>query len=92
MTVGRQELEAKVVEELGITKTASHSVINAVLKGIEELTKEHGKLELRGFGNFEIGERSERKGHNPQTRKEMVIPARKTFKFKASKKLKNKIN
>ena len=92
MTVGRQELEAKVVEELEITKTASHSVINAVLKGIEELTKEHGKLELRGFGNFEIGERSERKGHNPQTRKEMVIPARKTFKFKASKKLKNKIN
>ena len=92
MTVVRQELESKVVEELGITKTASHSVINAVLKGIEELTKEHGKLELRGFGNFEIGERSERKGHNPQTRKEMVIPARKTFKFKASKKLKNKIN
>ncbi len=92
MTVGRQELETKIVEELGITKTASRSVINAVLKGIEELTKEHGKLELRGFGNFEIGERSERKGHNPQTREAMLIPAKKTFKFKASKKLKNKIN
>ena len=92
MTVGRQELETKIVEELGITKTASRSVINAVLKGIEELTKEHGKLELRGFGNFEIGERSERKGHNPQTKEEMLIPARKTFKFKASKRLKNRMN
>ena len=58
----------------------------------EEELKKGEKIQLVGFGTFEVSERAERTGRNPQTGKEMVIPASKAPKFKAGKALKDMIN
>ena len=57
----------------------------------EELTK-GGKIQLVGFGTFEVSERAAREGRNPRTGEVMVIPASKTPKFKAGKALKDSVN
>ena len=57
-----------------------------------ELSKKDEKIQLVGFGTFEVSERAERTGRNPQSGKEMVIPASKAPKFKAGKALKDMVN
>lgn len=87
----KSDLENRVAQNAQLTKRASKEVVEAVLKSIQELTLEDGKLAILGFGNFEIRERSPRKGRNPQTGEKIDIPASKTFSFKAGKGLKDAV-
>ena len=87
----KQDLIAKVHEETGITKKDSESAVNAVFSAISEYLSKGEKVQLVGFGHFEVRERSARKGRNPQTGKEITIAASKVPAFKAGKALKDAV-
>jgi DNA-binding protein HU-beta len=66
--------------------------LNAFVSSVEDALIDGEKVVLVGFGSFEVKERAERKGRNPQTREEIMIPASKAPVFKAGKGLKAKVN
>jgi DNA-binding protein HU-beta len=74
-----------------MTKKDAEKALNAVLAAIEEALKKGEKVQLVGFGTFEVRERAARKGRNPQTGQEIEIPASKVPVFKPGKLLKEKI-
>ena len=86
------ELIASVAAEAGMSKKDAEKAVNAALAAITEELKNGGKVSLVGFGTFEAKVRPARKGHNPQTRKEIDIPASKLPTFKAGKALKDSLN
>ena len=89
--MNKTDLISSVAAKTGLSKKASESAINAVVSSIEESLQSGEKVVLVGFGTFEVRERAERKGRNPQTREEIVIPASKAPVFKAGKGLKDKV-
>ena len=90
--LNKTELVASVAEKAGITKKDAEKVINAVFNSIEEALANNDKVQIIGFGTFEVKTREERKGRNPQTGKEITIPASKSPVFKAGKGLKDVVN
>ncbi len=88
----KAELVAKVAETTGQPKKVVKEVVNAVLETVAEALEsgENVKL-LPEFGVFSVAERAARVGRNPQTGKKIKIPARKVVKFKAGKRLKERI-
>lgn len=70
-----------------MTKVQATEAINAFMEATADTLKKGDKVALVGFGTFSVAERAERKGRNPQTGKEVVIPAKKVVKFKAGKDL-----
>ncbi|HBS59704.1 MAG: HU family DNA-binding protein [Bacillota bacterium] len=90
--MNKTELVASVAEKAGITKKDAEKVINAVFSSIEEALANEDKVQIIGFGTFEVKTREERKGRNPQTGKEITIPASKSPVFKAGKGLKDVVN
>ena len=88
----KAELVTMVAEKADLTKKDAEKAISAVVDSISETLAKGEKIQLVGFGTFEVSERAERTGRNPQTGKEMVIPASKAPKFKAGKALKDMIN
>ena len=86
--MNKTELIAAVAEKAEISKKAVKAFTDAVA---EELAK-GGKVQLVGFGNFEVSERPAREGRNPRTGETMTIAASKTPKFKPGKALKDEIN
>ncbi|EGO64564.1 HU family DNA-binding protein [Acetonema longum] len=90
--MNKTELVASVAERAGITKKDAEKAINAVFDSVESALAKNDKVQLIGFGTFEVRERAERKGRNPQTGKEITIAASKTPVFKAGKGLKDAIN
>lgn len=90
--MNKTELVAAIAEKTELKKADAEKVIKAFTDVVaEELTK-GGKIQLVGFGTFEVSERASREGRNPRTGEVMVIPASKTPKFKAGKALKDTIN
>lgn len=89
--MNKTDLINSVAAKTGMSKKVSESAINAVVSSIEESLQSGEKVVLVGFGTFEVRERAERKGRNPQTREEIVIPASKAPVFKAGKGLKDKV-
>ncbi len=85
------ELIAAVADKAGITKKAAGEAVDAVLSTISEAMAAGDKVTLIGFGTFEVRERKERKGVNPATKEEIIIPAAKVPAFKAGKALKDQI-
>lgn len=85
--MNKAELVSAVAEKAGLTKADAAKAINAVVEATAETLKKGDKVALVGFGTFSVAERAERKGRNPQTGKEMVVPAKKVVKFKAGKDL-----
>lgn len=84
--MNKSELIAAVAQKAEMTKADAAKAFNAILEVTkEEMGKDDGKISIIGFGSFYMQERPERKGKNPRTGKKMVIPAKKVFKFKASK-------
>nr|WP_302104727.1 HU family DNA-binding protein [Polycladomyces sp. WAk] len=75
-----------------MTKKDATQSVEAVLEAITEALKNGEKVQLIGFGNFEVRERAARKGRNPQTGKEITIPASKVPAFKPGKALKDEVN
>ena len=85
------ELIASVAAEAGMSKKDAEKAVNAALAAITEELKNGGKVSLVGFGTFEVRERAERQGRNPQTKEPMTIAASKLPAFKAGKALKDAV-
>ncbi len=81
-----------VASECEITQKDSEQVVNKVFELIGRGLKNNDKVNIAGFGIFSVKDRSARKGVNPRTREELIIPARKDPSFKASKTLKDALN
>jgi DNA-binding protein HU-beta len=87
----KTDLIDKVAKEVKLTKKDSDKVIDAVIGAISGALAKGDKVTLVGFGSFEVRKRAARKGRNPQTGKEINIPARKVPAFKAGKALKDAV-
>ncbi|MBQ6037454.1 MAG: HU family DNA-binding protein [Bacteroidaceae bacterium] len=81
--MNKADLVKAIAAESGLTKKASEAALNAVVASVTKALKEGDKVALIGFGTFSVVEKAERKGVNPATKKEIVIPAKKVVKFKA---------
>jgi DNA-binding protein HU-beta len=90
--MSKTELVAAIAERTGLTKKDSEAAVNAFIGTVTEQLKKGEKVQLIGFGTFEVSERAERVGRNPQTGAEMTIAASKVPKFKAGKALKELLN
>jgi len=90
--VNKAELISVMAEKSGLTKKDTEKALNAFMEAVEEALVNGDKVQLVGFGTFEVRERSARKGRNPQTGEEIDIPAASVPAFKAGKALKDSIN
>ncbi|MBP5548160.1 MAG: HU family DNA-binding protein [Bacteroidales bacterium] len=85
--MNKTELIAAVAKKAEMSKASAAKAFNALLEVTkEEMKKKDGKIAIIGFGTFYMQQRAKRNGKNPRTGKKIVIPAKKVFKFKASKK------
>ena len=89
--MNKTDLVNSIASKTGLSKKNSEAALNAVISSIEEALESGDKVVLVGFGTFEVRNRAERKGRNPQTKEEIVIPASKAPVFKAGKGLKDKV-
>lgn len=85
------ELIAAVAADAGLTKKDAEKAVNSMIDSITESLKKGDKVALVGFGTFEVRKRPARKGRNPQTKKEITIPASNLPAFKAGKALKESV-
>ncbi|MEX2460981.1 MAG: HU family DNA-binding protein [Paenibacillaceae bacterium] len=89
--MNKSELISKVAELSELSKKDATKAVDSVFEAISEALKGGDKVQLVGFGNFEVRERSARKGRNPQTGQEIEISASKVPSFKPGKALKDSI-
>ncbi len=87
----KQDLVSKVAEATGLTKKDSAAAVDAVFTSVSDYLAAGEKVQLIGFGNFEVRDRAARKGRNPQTGEEIEIAASKVPAFKAGKALKDAV-
>ena len=87
----KAELVEKVASKTNLTKKDVTATVEALFQSIEELLADGDKVQIIGFGTFEVRERAARKGRNPQTGEEIEIPATKVPGFKAGKALKDAV-
>ena len=90
--MNKTELVAAVAEQADISKKDAEKALKAFVDVVTEKMKKGEKVQLVGFGTFEVSERAAREGRNPQTGKTMKIEACKAPKFKAGKALKDAVN
>ena len=89
--MNKTELIAAVSESAGLTKKDTERVINAVIDAITDALAKGDKVQISGFGTFEIKDREARVGRNPHTKEAIEIPATRVPSFKASKALKDTV-
>lgn len=89
--MNKADLVASVAQKTGLTKKDAEKSVNAIIGSIEEALAAGEKVSLVGFGTFEVRSRAARTGRNPQTGKEIAIPATKVPAFKAGKSLKDSV-
>ena len=92
LSMNKTELIAAIAEKAEISKKDSEKALKAFVDVVTEQLKNDDKVQLVGFGTFEVSKRAAREGRNPQTGKTMKIEACKAPKFKAGKALKDAIN
>ena len=90
--MNKTELVAAIAEKTGLTKKDAEGAVKAFTDTVAEQLKAGDKIQLVGFGTFEVAERAARTGKNPQTGEAINIPASKAPKFKAGKALKDMMN
>ncbi len=90
--MNKTELIAAVAEKAEISKKDAEKAVKAFTDAVAEELAKGGKVQLVGFGNFEVSERPAREGRHPRTGETMTIAASKTPKFKPGKALKDEIN
>ena len=90
--MNKTELIAAIAEQAEISKKDAEKALKAFVDVVTEQLKEGEKVQLVGFGTFEVSERAAREGRNPQTGETMTIAACKAPKFKAGKALKDMVN
>jgi len=87
----KAELIASIGKEAKISKASAEKALNAFTNTVMKALKNGDKLALTGFGTFSVAKRRARAGRNPQTGKEIKIPATKVAKFKAGNLLKSAV-
>jgi DNA-binding protein HU-beta len=87
--MNKAQLIDAIAEKAGLQKVEAKRALEAYVEATTEALKAGDKVSLVGFGTLSINERAARKGRNPQTKKEMMIPAKKVVKFKAGADLAN---
>ena len=90
--MNKTELVASVAEATSLSKKDAENAVSAVIASITKSLTEGEKVQIAGFGTFEVRERSERIGRDPRTSEEIIIPASKTPAFKAGNALKDSVN
>ena len=90
--MNKTELVAAMAEQTNLSKKDAEAALKAFIDVVSEELKKGEKVQLVGFGTFEVSERAAREGRNPQTCETMEIKASKTPKFKAGKALKDMMN
>jgi len=89
--LNKTELVSSVAEKAEITKKEAEKVVSAVFASVEEALAKGEKVQLVGFGTFEVKERAARTGRNPKTGEEIEIPATRVPSFKPGKSLKENV-
>lgn len=89
--MNKSELINAIVADAKISKKDAEAALNATIDAITGALKKGDKVQLVGFGSYEVRARAARKGRNPQTKKEITIPATKVPVFKAGKALKDAV-
>ena len=90
--MNKADLVAAMAEKAGVSKKDAEASLKAFTDVVAEELKKGEKIQLVGFGTFEVSERAAREGRNPQTGETMTIEASKSPKFKAGKALKDVVN
>ena len=90
--MNKADIIAAAAEKAEVSKKDTEAVLNAITSTIIETVSKGEAVQLIGFGTFDVAERGERTGRNPQTGEEMTIKASKSPKFKAGKAFKNSVN
>ena len=90
--MNKAELVAAMAEQAGLSKKDAEAALKAFTDVVSDELKNGGKVQLVGFGTFEVSERAAREGRNPQSGEVMKIAASKAPKFKAGKALKDLVN
>ena len=90
--MNKSDLIAAVAAKTGSTKKDAEASINSFVEVVTKALEKGDKVQLVGFGSFEVRKRAARKGRNPQTKEEIKIPASKAPVFKAGKALKELVN
>ena len=90
--MNKAELIAAMAAKTGDTKKAAEASVNAFVETVADALVKGDKVQLVGFGSFEVRKRAARKGRNPQTKEEIKIPASKAPVFRAGKALKDLVN
>ena len=90
--MNKSDLIAAIAAKTGETKKDAEATLNAFVDVVTETLVKGDKVQLVGFGSFEVRKRAARKGRNPQTKEEIKIPASKAPVFKAGKALKDVVN
>ena len=90
--MNKSDLIAEIAAKTGTTKKDAEAALNAFVSVVTEALEKDEKVQLVGFGSFEVRKRAARKGRNPQTKEEIKIPASKAPVFKAGKALKDLVN
>mgnify|MGYP002623581453 CR=1 FL=1 len=90
--MNKVELIAAIAEKAGVSQKEASAVVKAFTETVTAELKADRKVQLVGFGTFEVSKRAARTGRNPQTGEAMKIAASKTPKFKAGKALKDALN
>ncbi len=90
--MNKAELVAAIADKAELSKKDAEAALKAFTDVVAEELRKGEKIQLVGFGTFEVSERAARTGRNPQTGEEMTIPASKAPKFKAGKALKDLMN
>ena len=90
--MNKAELVSAIAEKTELKKVDAEKAVKAFVDVVTEELKKGGKVQLVGFGTFEVSKRAAREGSHPQTKKTIKIPASNAAKFKAGKALKDAIN
>ena len=90
--MNKTELVAAMADQAGVSKKDAEAALKAFTDVVAAELKKDGKVQLVGFGTFEVATRKAREGRNPKTLQTITIPASKAPKFKAGKALKDMIN
>ena len=89
--MNKTEIIAAVAEKTGLTKKDAERVVSATIETVTEALVKGEKVQIAGFGNFEVKTREARVGRNPRTKETIQIPASKQPTFKAASALKNAV-
>lgn len=88
----KSDLITTVAESAGLTKKDTEKVVSGLLAAITNALVSGDKVQIVGFGTFEVRDRKEREGRNPSNGKPMIIPASRVPAFKAGKSLKDAVS